>query len=58
MNINILTNIIAGLILFLSVFYVLLAFPAIDYFQIIIAFFLSLSNFLTGKDGNKIDKLF
>ena len=43
MNINILTNIIAGLILFLSVFYVLLAFPAVDYFR---SFWLSFFQFV------------
>jgi len=55
MNVNIFTNILAILILFLSVFYVFLVFPAVDYFQLVLAFFLSVSNFITGKGTNKND---
>ena len=55
MNTNILTNLIALAILILSMIYVYLVFPAIDYFQLILAFFLSVSNFLTGKEIKKND---
>ena len=55
MNTNILTNLIALAILILSMVYVYLVFPAIDYFQLILAFFLSVSNFLTGKEIKKND---
>ena len=55
MNTNILTNLIALTILILSMIYVYLVFPAIDYFQLILAFFLSVSNFLTGKEIKKND---
>lgn len=55
MNVNLISNIIAGLILILSVAYVMLTFPAVDYFQIVMAFFLSVSNYLTGKENKKND---
>lgn len=55
MNVNLVTNIIGGVILFLSVFYVFLAYPAVDYFQLVLAFFLSVSNFFTGKGVHKND---
>lgn len=55
MTTNILTNLIALAILILSMIYVYLVFPAIDYFQLILAFFLSVSNFLTGKEIKKND---
>lgn len=53
MNVNLYTNIIALLILVLSIVYVFLAFPSVDFFELVIAFFLSLSNFLTGKEAKK-----
>lgn len=55
MNVNLYTNILALLILALSVAYVALAYPAVDYFQLVIAFILSISNFLSGKGAKQND---
>ena len=55
MSVNFWTNIIALSILFLSIVYVFLVFPSVDFFQLVLAFFLSLSNFLQGKESNRND---
>ncbi|HOJ19858.1 MAG TPA: hypothetical protein PLT92_14935 [Ignavibacteriaceae bacterium] len=55
MNVNIWTNVIAGGILLLSVVYLLLRFPSVDYFQLILALFLSVSNYITGKERKDND---
>ncbi|MHC1737163.1 MAG: hypothetical protein AB9882_04055 [Ignavibacteriaceae bacterium] len=55
MSVNFWTNIIALSILFLSIVYVFLVFPSVDFFQLVLAFFLSLSNFLQGKETRKND---
>jgi len=53
MNVNVMTNFIGVVVLVLTVVYLLLAYPTVDFFQIAMALFLSVNNFLTGK--NKIN---